>query len=259
MDLFYTPPEHIDEKAGALVVSGDEFGHIVRVLRYVAGNTIFVTDGRGRSVRAEISSIGKKSLTAAIVSLERFSPPRTTVTIAISLLKSSQRFDMFIEKATELGVNRIIPMITSRTVSQPGAEKGRRKAERWKSMVIAASLQSKRLFFPEILPPVNYSEILGLEGYDMKFIAHETSLGPLSGGFSGEHILFAVGGEGGFSDNEVSQALRSGFTRISLGPSILRAETAGIFVAGLVRAASLFQDRNVHQNTTKQAGTHETV
>ncbi len=239
MDLFYTPPECIDLRAGMLVVEGEEFFHIVRVLRRREGDSIVVTDGCGLSVDGVIAAVGKGSLSASISSVRRIDPPSTRVTVAISLLKSAQRFDFFLEKAAELGVTAIIPMVTSRTVSQPRGEKIHRKAERWKKVLIAASQQSKRYYLPDISEPRSFSEVLSLEGYDEKLIPYESSIQSPAVSPAGKNVLFVIGGEGGFTEIEVQQARQAGFSDISFGTSILRAETAGIFAVAMVRAEML--------------------
>ncbi len=237
MDLFYTPPECIDLTARTLVVEGEEFFHIVRVLRRTEGHSIHLTDGCGLSINAVIESIDKGRLNASIASFQHIEPPATEVTVAISLLKSAQRFDFFLEKATELGVTSIIPMVTSRTVSQPRGEKVQRKVERWKKVLIAASIQSKRYYLPDICEPRCFGEVLSEEGsYDERLIPYESSRQSPSVALAGRKTLFVIGGEGGFSETEVQQAKDSGFTEISFGSSILRAETAAVFAVAMARA-----------------------
>ena len=123
MELFYTSTENIALDSGSMIIDGDEFHHLVRVLRKKSGEEILVTDGNGLRCEARISDIGKSSLECEILAHCRVERPSTRVTVALSLLKAPQRFDLFLEKATELGVSSIIPMITVRTISQPSSEK----------------------------------------------------------------------------------------------------------------------------------------
>ncbi|RNA65510.1 16S rRNA (uracil(1498)-N(3))-methyltransferase [Prosthecochloris sp. ZM_2] len=240
MDLFYTSPDCIDEELGELVVEGEEFHHIVRVLRRSVGDTIYVTDGRGLCARAAIRSVDKRRLRAEMLSCERLQPPPARLTIAMSLLKSPQRFDFFLEKATELGVDRIVPMVSSRTVSRARGDKARRKTERWRNLLVSASRQTKRFYLPLITEPVSFQEVLAMEAeHDVACIAHESSLEVPCGEMSGSNVLFLVGPEGGFSSTEVGQALEAGFQAVSLGPSILRAETAALCAAAFVRMGRL--------------------
>ncbi len=236
MDLFYTPSHLIDLAAGALCVEGEEFFHMTKVLRKKEGEAVQLTDGEGLSIKAAITKIDKGVLSAAITATERVAPASTKVTVAMSLLKSSQRFDFFLEKATELGVTGIVPMISSRTVSQPKAEKVRYKLERWKKVLVSASRQTKRYHFPEISSSLSFDEVLRLDGYDLKMIPYESSETAPEASFIGRNVLFVIGGEGGFTRQEVEQARQKGFRELSFGHSILRAETAGVFAVAMVRS-----------------------
>ena len=239
MDLFYTPSNRIDLSERTLTVGGEEFFHITKSLRKKEGEGILLTDGKGLSIKADITKIGRNDLTAAIVSKEHMPCAAAKVTVAMSLLKSSQRFDFFLEKATELGVTGIVPMISRRTVSQPKAEKVNRKLERWRKVLVSAACQTKRYYFPEITGPLRFDEVLQLEGYDMKMIPYESSEIAPEASFTGRNVLFIVGGEGGFTEGEIKQACKKGFREVSFGRSILRAETAGIFAVAMVRSQFL--------------------
>ncbi|WP_294348028.1 16S rRNA (uracil(1498)-N(3))-methyltransferase [Prosthecochloris sp.] len=239
MDLFYTPSHSIDLTGGTLLVEGEEYFHMTKVLRKKEGETVHFTDGDGLSITAEITKIRRDGLSAVIISEERVAPPTTKVTVAMSLLKSSQRFDFFLEKATELGVSGIIPMVTDRTVSQPKAEKVDKKLQRWKKILVSASLQTKRYHLPEITKPLLFNEVLGLGGYDVKLISYELSDAAPRASFTGKNVLFIVGGEGGFTEEEVRCSCKRGFDEISFGHSILRAETAGVFAVAMVRSQVL--------------------
>lgn len=236
MELFYTPPERIDLSSGVLTVGDDEFFHIVKVLRKRVGERIRLTDGRGLSLVADIDAIGRGELRASIVAREMVGAASTRVTVAMSLLKSAQRFDFFLEKATELGVSGIVPMVTERTVSQPRAEKAARKVERWRKVLVAGLRQTGRFYLPEICEPRSFEEVLGMGGYDLKLVPYEESRSSPVSDFAGKNVLFVVGGEGGFSEREISLAKENGFAEVSLGRSILRAETAGMFAVAMVRA-----------------------
>lgn len=242
MDLFFTPPHRIDLEKKTLSIEGDEFFHMVKVLRKRKGEVIHLTDGEGLSVEAAIMEIGRGALTAAITRAKSVVPEQTRVTVAMSLLKSSQRFDFFLEKATELGVTGVVPMITGRTVSQPKAGRTGSKMQRWKKVLVSASLQSKRYRFPRIAGPLQFEEVLRLDGYDMKLMPYESSGMKPGASFTGKNVLFIVGGEGGFTGEEVERARESGFTDISFGRSILRAETAGVFAVAMVRSHVVAND-----------------
>jgi 16S rRNA (uracil1498-N3)-methyltransferase len=243
MDLFYTPNEQIDLKSGRLSIDGEEFHHIARVTRRKTGDRILVTDGRGLRCEVIIASTGKKSLEGEIVAHAFVEKPGTEVAVALSLLRSPQRFDLFLEKATELGVSMIIPMITGRTVSLPSNEKIEGKLARWGNIVLAASKQSKRFYFPRLEPPLHFREVLGLGGFDNRLMPFEGASVSQGAEYSGKKTLFLIGGEGGFTSNEVDDAVAAGFRVVSLGKTILRAETAAIFAVAMVRARLLAEER----------------
>jgi 16S rRNA (uracil1498-N3)-methyltransferase len=239
MDLFYVQPSQLDPEHARAIIDGDEFHHLARVLRCQPGDLVPITDGAGFAAELMIEAIGKHSLEGAIKNPRTVPPPETQVTVALSLLKSPQRFDLFLEKATELGVARIVPMITKRTVSTPDSSKIGRKLERWRGIVYSAARQSRRYHLPELTSPLALREALSLDGYDLRLIAHESEEVFPAFEPAGKNILFLVGGEGGFTDAEVADAAAAGFTPVSFGESVLRAETAGIFAVALVRSMLL--------------------
>lgn len=239
MDLFYVSPRQIDLRRGFATIDGEEFHHLSRVLRARVGDLIDITDGDGLSAKLTVAAVGKRSLEGGISDAVRMPRPTTRVSVAISLLKSHHRFDLFLEKATELGVDRIIPMSTSRTVSTPSEEKFGRKAERWRSVVQAAARQCRRYYLPEVSEPVAFADALRLPGYDLRLMPWESEHRMPEFAPAGRNILFLVGGEGGFTPGEVVQAESAGFVPVSFGATILRAETAGIFAVALVRSMLL--------------------
>jgi 16S rRNA (uracil1498-N3)-methyltransferase len=239
MELFYTSREQINLEAGNLLIEGDEFNHLTRVLRKQKGEIILVTDGNGLRCEVRIDSVGKTSLEGAIVAHTLVERPKTAVTVALSMLKTPQRFEWFLEKATELGVTAIIPMITARTLNQPSRERVQGRLKRWNTILLSAARQSKRFYLPELSEPLSFSRVLGFQGYDLRLIPYERSEEAPAVQFNGKNILFTIGGEGGFTEGEVDAAKDAGFSEISLGKTILRAETAGIFAVALVRSQLL--------------------
>ncbi len=255
MDLFYTPSSRIDLGNGTAILKDEEFFHSARVMRRKPGDLIGLTDGCGLCATAVIRDIGKDMLVVDILHARHQPPPETRLTVAISLLKSADRFDFFLEKSAELGVSSVVPMVSSRTVSRPQGTKGQRKVERWRQVMLAALRQSKRCWLPQISEPRPFSDILGLPDFDERFIAYECADG--TGGipaFQGQKILIAVGGEGGFSRDEFDKARHAGFQSLSFGSSILRAETAGMFAVALVRAQLLERGGEASMNRTCNRG-----
>lgn len=242
MELFYASSGQIDRAARRIRLDGEEFHHLSRVLRKKKGERISVTDGCGLHLDVCITDVGKAALEGDIIAMRQVVPRSSAVTIAISLLKAPQRFEFFLEKATELGVSAVIPMITARTVAQPPSERIAKRLVRWRSIMLSAARQSGRYYLPVISEPLPFRNVTGLQGYDCRLIPYELSVQSAEGaGFCGGKTLFLIGGEGGFTPEEVELARESGFTEISFGLSILRAETAGIFAVSLVRARLLEQ------------------
>lgn len=221
-----------DDSVSTLSLPEDTARHVLQVLRMNVDDLIQLTDGKGNLVTAKINSIGnKKTAGVEIISREKVASPVSKLTIAISPVKNNSRFEWFLEKATEIGVNRIIPLICSRT------EKQHTKAERLRSIVISAMLQSQQLWLPEISDPMKFSEVLNDIDADQKLIAHcmegeKTSL--LSRQLhKSESRIILIGPEGDFTKEEVDLALNKNYIPISLGNTRLRTETAGMVAAVL--------------------------
>jgi 16S rRNA (uracil1498-N3)-methyltransferase len=238
MELFYTPPETINLANKQILISGQEVHHIAKVLRKKVGDTLYCTDGIGSLFHTVIEEIDQNHLRAQIRDTKFEQEPETRVTVAISLMKAADRFEFFLEKATELGVAEIIPMITERTVSRPSEKQHEAKHERWMKIVHAACKQSQRLRFPSLQKITPYKKVLERDD-DLKLIPYELSAEHPNLSFKGKRVLFVIGGEGGFSEKEVLAAKNTGFREMTIGGTILRAETAGIFVVSMVRAEAL--------------------
>jgi 16S rRNA (uracil1498-N3)-methyltransferase len=206
---------------------GEDARHLTRVLRAEAGQRYEISDNRSAHLAEIVEARGDRVVFRA---LERLVEPR--VPILISLLAALVRFDRFesgIEKATELGVERIIPVETERT------EKGLREAaakrsERWTRIAREASQQARRTRIPQILPVVNWTAALA-EPASLRYILEETTAPSLwrvlpSSRQEATHAAILVGPEGGWTEAERETARAAGWLAVSLGPQILRAETA---------------------------------
>ncbi len=154
--------------ADEFIVSEDTSRHISQVLRMKEGEPIIITNGKGYTLTAVIVSPDKKKTKVKITKKEFSERPMPQAAIAISLIKNNNRFEWFVEKATEIGVSAIIPLICSRT------EKTRFKKERTRSILISAMLQSQQSWLPELKEPQKIAEVIKNENYEQKFIAHCT-------------------------------------------------------------------------------------
>ena len=238
MELFFAPPSQINLDSNTLTLPEQEFLHATKVLRHKVGDTIHCINGKGTRYDAIIETIDKTSLTAKIISTHIQEPPQTRVSIAISLTKTSDRFENFLEKSTELGISEILPMITQRTVSRPDEQRRNGKNERWEKIILSACKQSQRYHLPTLHPIQRFADVLKRDD-ELKLIPYEFSTKQGLPSMLGKRVLFLIGPEGGFTPEEVIIAKTHGFKEISLGKTILRVDTAGIFALSLVRAEEL--------------------
>ncbi|MFO0951392.1 MAG: RsmE family RNA methyltransferase [Isosphaeraceae bacterium] len=222
-DRFYCPGAAGRER---LVLEGDEARHLARVLRLGVGAWVEVFDGLGGAWKAEVAGVSKSA-----VELQRTGPPLPdcepglSLTIATAVPKG-ERFDWLVEKATEIGVRRLVPVRTERSVVDPGSA----KLERIRRAVVEASKQCGRNRLMEVGATVDLPALLQEARPGLRVLAHPGGRGLASVSTSGstDEALLLVGPEGGFTDAEVEAAERAGFERVGLGPTILRVETAAV-------------------------------
>jgi 16S rRNA (uracil1498-N3)-methyltransferase len=234
METFYVEPAQVE--AASLTLTGDEQRHLVRVLRAAPGQRIAVVDGAGGSYDAVIASITRDVVRCTI---EQRHPGRNelpvSVTVAAALLKNPGRFDLVVEKATELGVARIVPLRTERAI--PSAA----KAERWSGLALAAMKQCGRCVLPVVEAPVEFERFVSsAPAGALKLIPHEQARHPIAAalsGCAGRDIVVCIGPEGGFTDGEIALAAGAGFTPVSMGSRRLRAETAAVTALAAVMLA----------------------
>lgn len=205
--------------------------HIVSVLRMEKGEQLHLTDGRGHLFTTAIADPHKKRCTVQLLSQERFERQLAQVTIAISPLKNVSRMEWFLEKATEIGVAGIIPLLCQRT------EKQHFRHDRMQQILVSAMLQSQQVWLPELKELQTYSSVLSMEAFERRWIAHclpESRQSLRVQGPASNHQLLLVGPEGDFTPEEILQALQKGFEPVALGANRLRTETAGIVGATLL-------------------------
>lgn len=205
-----------------------EAHHAVKVLRLSTGQGIHIIDGKGRQVLAEITDISKQALHYTIIEDTVLPEPPLDLHIAIAPTKSNERIEFFLEKAVEIGISRITPIFTS------NSERKTIKPERWEKIIVSAAKQSGNLHFPKLESATklnHFFESLNDSEIDC-FIAHcETSdtKSELKNALgNSKKVCILIGPEGDFTPEEITLALENGFKPVSLGPSRLRTETAGI-------------------------------
>ncbi|MDF2383785.1 16S rRNA (uracil(1498)-N(3))-methyltransferase [Nostoc ellipsosporum NOK] len=221
LPFFYIPD---DTSAQEITLGEDTSRHIVQVLRMKTGEQLNLTDGKGQLITASITFDHKKHCKVAVInrSLEPEMRPRTS--IAISLLKNPSRFEWFLEKATEIGIREIIPLLSART------EKDKFRTDRMQTICISAMLQSRQCWLPLLHEPTSFGQVIQQASQPLKFIAHceDRPRQPLWQQDRSEDMLLLIGPEGDFTTTEIDQALEAGFTPVTLGATRLRTETAGI-------------------------------
>jgi 16S rRNA (uracil1498-N3)-methyltransferase len=219
---------------GQAQISGDDARHLTRVLRVEPGERYEISDNRSVFL-AEIETARKEHV--VFRTLEKLAPPAPEVRMVLcAALIKFDRFEWMIEKATELGVARIVPVETAR--SEHGLERAAHKrVERWRRIALEASQQSRRAHLPEIDDPVSFLEALAITATHRYVFDEDPAAPPLPSVLPGERavsdeVAMLIGPEGGWTDEERAAFGREGgtlrWTAVSLGPTILRAETAAI-------------------------------
>ncbi len=224
---------YIEKLTTQTVVLNEETSkHIVQVLRMQNGEQLQLTDGKCNLFTCEIIDNNRKRCAVTIKETVHTKPQTPNISIAISLLKNSGRFEWFLEKATEIGVAEIIPLICTRT------EKIAFKHERMNSILISAMLQSQQTYLPQLHEPVKFNEAISKATQQQKFIAHcedENKKVQLSTIKQFNNAAILIGPEGDFTKEEIALALKNNFTPVALGDTRLRTETAGVVAATLLR------------------------
>ena len=216
------------------ILSEDTARHIVQVLRMKEGEQVMITNGKGQTLTAEIVLADKKKTEVKIKNKDFVCQPQPKISIAISLIKNANRFEWFLEKATEIGVSSIIPLLCKRT------EKTHFREERMRTILISAMLQSRQAWLPELSVSKKINEFLKNDlQYDQKFIAHcleeeKKELKDFKLNNSSSKVIL-IGPEGDFTKEEIDLALENNYIPVSLGETRLRTETAGMVAAVLLK------------------------
>ena len=239
MNLPYFYEENIHEPVHTL--SEETSRHCVQVLRMKNGEQLQLTDGKGNRFLATISDANKKHRRVIVDNLRRqphSEPGIRKISIAISLLKNPSRFEWFLEKAAEIGVSEIIPLICEHT------EKENFRFERMNNILISAMLQSRQTWLCELHLPEKFDHVIDHTFTGLKLIAHcaqdkKENVVNLTG--NERDVCMLIGPEGDFSRAEIQAATAKNFIPVSLGETRLRSETAGLVAATLL----------INQRTTK--------
>jgi 16S rRNA (uracil1498-N3)-methyltransferase len=237
MDRFFVGQESL--RGEEVVLEGQQAHQINNVLRKKAGEHIIVLDNFGTEYEIELKTIGGKKVTGQIKEKRKAEgEPAVEITLYQSLL-SREKFEWVLQKCTEVGVKRFVPIETFRSIVRKESINAN-KIERRRQIIQEAAEQSGRGRIPELAQAINFEEaITKLDGYDYKFMAHTQAEGKslqqyLKDNKKNKRIALFIGPEGGFTENEVQSAKDNNIVLISLGRRVLRTETAAVVASSLI-------------------------
>jgi 16S rRNA (uracil1498-N3)-methyltransferase len=222
-------------------ISGQDAKHICKVLRLKSGGCLELTNGKGLDFEARITFVSPRRVDLEIIrSFPSVSESDARITVCTGMIKD-KKMDMVIRQLTELGITGWMPFFCERSIPTPNAKRIQNRIQRWEAIVKESIKQCQRSRLPSITRPVSFETVLQLsDSFDMKIAFWEKSarkIKELSKQNLPEksRIMILIGPEGGFSESEIDQAEQKGFKAYSLGPRILRAETAAISAGALVQ------------------------
>lgn len=233
MNLFYAA----DINGQFYTLSTEESKHIIRVLRMKSGDTVFFTDGKGYIYECRISDANPKSCEVEILAKRPGDDKRAfLLQLAVAPTKNIARFEWFLEKATEIGIDTISPIICNHS------ERKAIKVDRLNRVITAAMKQSLKSFHPKLEEAASFPKLLTQKFEGQKFIAYidiDVTLELSKAYIQSQNALVLIGPEGDFSPEEVELAKSHGFIPVRLGPSRLRTETAAIAACHTINLANL--------------------
>ncbi|MFT3933079.1 MAG: RsmE family RNA methyltransferase [Chitinophagaceae bacterium] len=226
---------YIDDFNGAtdVVLDEDNSRHAISVLRMTEGEQMHLTDGKGYLLTGSIADAHKKKCRVAITDIQQVPAVSRKTAVGISLVKNPVRFEWFLEKATEMGISEIFPLLCERT------EKQHFRQDRMQHVMVSALLQSRQAWLPILHEPIKFDRVIDEAVYQQKFIAHclenEKQSFAKSIDETTASAMILIGPEGDFSPAEISRAFSHNFIPVALGNTRLRTETAGMVAAALLK------------------------
>ncbi len=237
MSRFYVPKESV--KGRTIIIGGEEAHHIIDVMRLKPSDTIVAFDGTGKEYAGLIASVANKSV---VVDIIRVLEPAAVSGVKITLIQAipkKAKMDYIVEKATELGVAAIVPVFTERTIPDWDDEKRASCVRRWRKIALEASKQCSRSDIPAVSDIKSFSESLkDPSGCGLALIAAladgTVGISKAIAGCRVKSVTIAIGPEGDFTPQEVARARDAGFKPVSLGPRVLKSDTAGLAVLAIL-------------------------
>jgi 16S rRNA (uracil1498-N3)-methyltransferase len=235
---YFVEPEAIQGET--VTITGDDVKHIVRVLRMEKGEEVIVCDGVGHAYRVELTELRSDQVAGRIVEhLKDQVEARVKITLAQGLPKGD-KMDLIVQKGTEVGISRFIPLEMARCIVQYDQKKEQKRRERWQKIAKEAAEQAHRTLIPSVADGMTFTQLMNnLDGFDLVIVPYE---GEKVRGLRDvlqerpdvKHVCVVIGPEGGISDLEIETALAAGAVPVTLGPRILRTETAGLVAAACI-------------------------
>lgn len=223
MQLFYNPL--LNDTSTSFVFDKEESKHIIKVLRKKESDILHVTNGLGFLFTVKIVLASDSKCTVKIIDSVKQEQPNYHLHLAVAPTKMNDRYEWFLEKATEIGISEITPIICDHS------ERKQVKTERFDKIIQSAMKQSNQLYLPKLNNPVSFKDFIKLKTNSLQFIAHceETDKKTLKNCIvPNENITILIGPEGDFSTTEIELAMKNNYIPISLGNTRLRTETAAI-------------------------------
>lgn len=218
-----------------IILGSEESFHCIKVLRMKVGETIHVTDGIGNLYEGQILAQDTKSCPVILTSVTpEYGKRPFRLHLAVAPTKNMARFEWFLEKATEIGVDEITPLICEHS------ERVQLRTDRLQKIILSAAKQSLKAYLPKLNEPVKFTDFIKMNHSASRFVAYVEEKQPvhLKTAYQQGDCTVLIGPEGDFSKKEMEEAVQKGFTSVSLGPSRLRTETAAIVACHIINIAN---------------------
>ncbi|HEY6806800.1 MAG TPA: 16S rRNA (uracil(1498)-N(3))-methyltransferase [Pyrinomonadaceae bacterium] len=232
---FFAPPSAFNRQT--VTLTGDEAKHLRSVLRLKPGDQVFVFDGAGKEFKCVVAQLRRDEV--ELDNCEAIGPasPESPLsfTLAVALLKG-EKFDLVVQKATELGVTTIVPVTTRYAdIQLRDSSDAEKRVTRWRRIAMEAAKQCGRAMVTEVETPTSFKALIEEHNEGARLLFSERDGGPLVAAQDVESVIGLVGSEGGWADEELSLARDAGWQIVTLGGRILRAETAAITISALIQ------------------------
>lgn len=235
MHHFFVSPEQIE--GGRARIYGEDMRHIRRVLRMKKGEKLLISDGGDWDYLCTIEHISEEEILLTIEEENESVAELPSKVVLFQAIPKSDKMELIIQKAVELGVYAVVPFISERVIVKLDAKKEKAKRTRWKAVALSAAKQSGRNIIPDICEVMDFQSAMKYaQQFEHKLIPYELASDMhktrniISSIKKGESIAVCIGPEGGFEEGEVEKAISSGFIPLTLGKRILRTETAGFVI-----------------------------